>query len=145
MLIVLYYIILLVLLCFVLYIGLRRYKNKLISPKYYLENWLRLVSYLREKKLWYKAIIDADKLLDEALTKAHYKGNSVGEKLVSAQKKFKDSEDIWYAHKLSNKITEENINKFTKSQIIKALNGFKQALVDLNALKIVKKDNDSRK
>ncbi|MCL5112931.1 MAG: hypothetical protein M1554_00395 [Patescibacteria group bacterium] len=145
MLIFLDYIILLVLLFVIVYFGLRRYKSKLINPKYYLNNWLRLVSYLKQKKLWYKAVIDADKLLDEALTKAHYKGNTVGEKLVSAQKQLKSSEEIWFAHKLAKRITEDNANKFTKKEIVKALTGFRDALVQLDALRVVKKSDESRK
>lgn len=136
------YIILFIFLGLILFFGLRRIKKQIINPEYYLKQWLKLLEYLKSRKLWYKAIIDADKLLDEALSRANYKGQSVGEKLVAAQKDLKDNPDVWYAHKLSNKLKEKNVTKVSKSEVFKALNGIKQTLVDLKLLKPRNKNNE---
>ncbi len=57
---------------------------------------------------WKEAIIEADILLEETLTRAGYEGAGVGEKLKSADKlTFATLEDAWEAHKVRNQIAHE--------------------------------------
>lgn len=54
---------------------------------------------------WRIAIIEADIMLDEVLTDAGYVGQSLGEKLRSANKtSFTTLQDAWEAHKVRNEI-----------------------------------------
>jgi len=54
---------------------------------------------------WRVAIIEADIFLDETLTDAGYVGQSVGEKLKSANpNSFTTVQDAWEAHKVRNEI-----------------------------------------
>ncbi|MCR4285266.1 MAG: hypothetical protein NUW00_00020 [Candidatus Kaiserbacteria bacterium] len=54
---------------------------------------------------WRVAIIEADILLDETLSKAGYVGKSLGEKLKSANpSSFTTIQDAWEAHKVRNDI-----------------------------------------
>ena len=54
---------------------------------------------------WRIAIIEADILLDETLTSAGYSGQSLGEKLKSANtQSFRTVQDAWDAHKVRNDI-----------------------------------------
>jgi hypothetical protein len=80
------------------------------------------------------AVIDADKLLDEALKKKHFKGKTMGERLVSAQRTLSDNDGTWYAHKLRNRLVHEPNIRIKKREAQAALAGFKKALRDLGAL-----------
>ena len=54
---------------------------------------------------WRIAIIEADILLDETLTNAGYVGQSIGDKLKSANpQSFRTVQDAWDAHKVRNEI-----------------------------------------
>lgn len=54
---------------------------------------------------WRIAIIEADILLDEVLSKAGYVGQTIGEKLKSANPlSFRTVQDAWDAHKVRNDI-----------------------------------------
>lgn len=55
---------------------------------------------------WREAIIEADIMLDETLTRAGYAGESVSEKLKSADQ-FSSLQDAWEAHKVRNQIAHE--------------------------------------
>ena|SRR3989338_4069176 len=76
------------------------------------------------------AILEADKILDEALKLKGYSGN-LGEKLKQANGLFSSENNVWAAHKLRNRIAHElNIN-ISENEAKTALNRFKQALKDL--------------
>ena len=69
----------------------------------YAARWKSLQKLLADKKTWKDAVIEADKLLDNALKQRHYKGKTMGERLVSAQHELTKNDMVWYSHKLSNK------------------------------------------
>lgn len=83
---------------------------------------------------WPLAIINADKLLDEALKKRKYRGKTMGERMVSAQHDIQDNDSLWYGHKLRNKLVHEEMKKLKKQDVMTALIGFREALKDLGAL-----------
>lgn len=57
---------------------------------------------------WREAIIEADIMLDEMLTRAGYVGESISDKLKSADKlNFASLQDAWEAHKVRNQIAHE--------------------------------------
>jgi hypothetical protein len=95
--------------------------------------WSTLQKSCASQATWPLAVIDADKLLDEALKKSHYKGKTMGERLVSAQRDINDNDSAWFAHKLRNKIVHEEVN-LHKRDVQTALRGFRDALRDLGAL-----------
>jgi len=78
--------------------------------------------------------MDADKLLDDALKKLRYKGKTMGERMVSAQRSLSDNDSVWYGHKLRNKIAHEETPPLKRKDVQMALRGFRQALKDLGAL-----------
>lgn len=96
--------------------------------------WKENQKLLADKKTWKQAVIGADELLDEVLKRRHFKGKTMGERLVAAQHNLSANDTVWYSHKLRNKIVQENID-VTKSEVKKALLGFWQALKDLEAFK----------
>lgn len=106
-----------------------------LNQEYFTAKWKDLQKGLSKQDTWPMAIIQADSLLDEALRKRHYKGKTMGERLVAAQKALSDNDAAWYAHKLRNKIVHEVDVPLTQKDVQKALMGLRQALRDLGALK----------
>lgn len=105
------------------------------------DRWLQLQEQLRDKGKWRDAVMMADKMLDEALKKRKFKGGSMGERMVSAQRYFTNNDDLWFAHNLCKKLQADNTMKLKEADVKDALIGFRQALRDIGAL-----DNgDSRK
>jgi len=106
-----------------------------LDTEYFQKRWKELQAKCRTKQTWPLAVIDADKLLDEGLKKCRYKGRSMGERLVSAQRDLSDNDGVWFGHKLRNKLVHEDVKDLTQREVQNALQGFRQALRDLGALK----------
>ncbi len=71
------------------------------------EHVLELVNSERPSE-WRQAIIEADIILDEMVTKMGYRGDSLGEKLKSIEPSdFLTLNAAWEAHKVRNKIAHE--------------------------------------
>ncbi len=113
---------------------LLRFKPKKLNQEYYKEHWQALQKLCKDKSTWPLAVIDADKLLDEALKRSRYKGKSMGERLVSAQHAISDNDGVWYGHKLRNRLVHENSVKLKERDVKDALVGIRAALKDLGAL-----------
>lgn len=124
-----------VLFLFAVSVVLKRQRSKALDVEYFQVRWKDLQKLLRDKATWPLAIIDADKLLDEALRKTRYRGKTMGERLVSAQHDIKDNDAVWFAHKLRNKLVHEDYRNLKQAEVKDALVGFRQALKDLGALK----------
>ena len=110
----------------------------------YLTRWKALQKLLSNKTTWKDAVLEADKLLDTVLKKQHYKGKTMGERLVSAQHELSANDMVWYSHKLSNKILNDGV-EVSKLQVKKALLGFWKALKDLGAFGKQAKKADGHK
>jgi hypothetical protein len=72
---------------------------------------------------WKQAIIEADIMLDQLITKLGYRGESVGEKLKRATKgDFKTLDQAWEAHKVRNRIAHDgsafDINEIEVKRVI---------------------------
>jgi len=114
--------------------GLLQKKPRKLNKIRYNKKWKKLQQLLPNKDTWPLAIIDADKLLDEALKKRRFKGKSTGERLVAAQHSLTDNDAVWFGHKLRNKLVHEQDIKLRKNDVKNALSGIRQALRDLKAL-----------
>lgn len=112
---------------------LKRRAPKMDQAKFQ-ERWKDLQQHLPQKQTWPLAIINADKMVDDALKARRYKGKTMGERLVSAQRDLTANDRIWYAHKMRNKLVHEDYNLTRKNDVKEALLGFLQALKDLGAM-----------
>lgn len=111
------------------------HRPKKLNQEYFQNRWLALQKQCADKATWPLAIIDADKLLDEALKRRHYKGKTMGERLVKAQRDLSDNDKVWFGHKLRNKLVHEQDIALKEGEVKQALLGFRQALKDLGALR----------
>lgn len=115
------------------HLGKRVWHRSLNSEKFS-ERWQDIQQLLSDKTKWPLAVIDADKLLDDALKKRGFKGKNMGQRLVSAHDKFSDNDKVWLGHKLRNKLVHEEDVKLTEPIVRESLKGLRQALRDLGAL-----------
>ncbi len=114
---------------------LRRTRPRNLNQQYFEKHWLELLTRVRTGyDGMILAVIDADKLLDEALKKQRYKGKTMGERLVAAQRTLSDNDGVWYAHKLRNRLVHEPTSRLKKNEAKEALAGIRQGLKDLGAL-----------
>jgi hypothetical protein len=112
---------------------LRRRPRKINTSRFQ-EKWREMQKQLADKASWKQAVVDADKLLDEALKKRRFPGKTMGERLTKAQRILSDNESVWYGHKLRNKLETEPEMKLKEADVKQALLGIRQALKDLGAL-----------
>ncbi len=114
------------------YVFFKKHGRKKLAQKslnYIRSHWMRIIdSFDHDPK---HAILDADKLLDYALSCHGFQG-SVGEKMKKAKSRFNYLDGVWKAHKLRNRIAHE-IFELSKSEAKVALKEFKRALNDLGA------------
>jgi hypothetical protein len=77
---------------------------------------------------WKQAIIDADSILDDMLSKMNYHGDDLGSKLRGATKAdFKTLDQAWSAHKVRNDIAHEGSNfMLSKHEAKRIVNLYKQ-------------------
>jgi hypothetical protein len=118
-------------------IFLSRFGRRFVQPlnrNYFDKRWSELLSRVKSPEGMTLAVIDADKLLDEALKRKGYKGKTMGERLVAAQRDLSNNDGVWYAHKLRNRLVHEPSVRLRKNEAKNALAGIKQALHDLGAL-----------
>jgi len=80
------------------------------------------------------AVIEADKLLDQALKSISMPGTTLGERLKFAAYKYPDLREVWWAHRLRNQLAHESSTHLDEGMARKALAQFKRALERLGAL-----------
>lgn len=112
-----------------------RLRRRTLKTEKFQKRWKELQKMLSNKDQWDDAIIAADKLLDEALRKLHYKGKTTGERMVAAHTIFSDIDGVWFGHKMRNKLQSDDPPKLKESDVKNALMGIGQALKDVGAIK----------
>ena len=116
---------------------------KRLKKEYFVARWRELQAHCKQKDSWPQALKEADKLLDRALKKRKFKGKTMGERMVSAQRTFTDNDAVWFAHNIHKKLTTDPKFRIRESDVKDALVGFRQALRDLGALPDGSKSRDS--
>lgn len=80
------------------------------------------------------AVLNADKLLDQALRDRGIKGQTMGERMKTAKNMWSSTNAVWGAHKLRNQIAHESDHHLSYEDARRAIAGFKQALKDVGAI-----------
>lgn len=98
--------------------------------------WMGIESQLDKNDLsrCSMAVLNADKLLDQALREKGIKGQTMGERMKTLKETWSNANAIWGAHKLRNQIAHETDHTVTYDDARRALSGFKQALKDVGAI-----------
>jgi hypothetical protein len=87
-----------------------------------------------EVSSYHLTVLEADKLVDQALRECSFGGNNMGERMRSASSRFSDLNGLWAAHKLRNRIAHETNVSVSYDEARHALNNFRKALKDLGAI-----------
>ncbi len=117
----------------VLLVGLGQFSRRRsgLDPKYYRDKWTKIEQVQKIGEAgWQVAIIQADKLLDQALKERGFAGETMGDRLKSSHA----GDKIWAAHKIRNRIAHETDVKLNAIMVNQALRGFKQGLKNVGAL-----------
>lgn len=107
-----------------------------LNKQKYQSNWLAIEQKLQPGDIdsQHMAIINADKLLDQALKEVGAKGETMAERLKSKQPIWTNINTVWAAHKLRNQIAHDEKVQVSEDTIRRALASFKKALRDLGAI-----------
>lgn len=110
------------------------YKN--LNQDLYRSKWLAIEQQLKRDEVssYQLSVINADKLVDQALRERGINGQTMGERLKNAPKLFSHLQALWNAHKLRNQIAHETNVHMTYDDARRALAAFKQALKDIGAI-----------
>lgn len=79
-----------------------------------------------------QAIMEADKLLDYVLQGKGYRGETMAERMRSANREFRRRNDVWAAHKLRNALAHEVDFDLVPSQVKQSIAAFERAIKDLD-------------
>ena len=94
------------------------------------KRWERILEYINSDSQaeWRLAILDANVVLDEMMTKAGYRGESLGEKLKQVERSdFTTINQAWEAHKIRNMIAHDGSDVIlTKRTAKKAIDLYRQ-------------------
>lgn len=113
--------------------GKRRHE---FNVQEYQTRWLKIENGLDkdDPRSYNFAVLEADKLLDKALTEMGLPGQSMGERLKKIGDRLPDINKVWQAHKLRNQIVHESDFSVNYGQARQALMIFRQALKNLGAI-----------
>lgn len=111
-------------------------KPKHLNVEQYRVKYLAIENQLKqdEPSSYHLSVLNADKLVDQALRDRGARGQTMGERMKSSSELFSDRNGIWIAHKLRNQIAHEPDVKVTYEQARYALACFRKALKDLGAI-----------
>jgi hypothetical protein len=102
-----------------------------IDKVHFKNEWDDITELAKDPKTSPMSIINADKLLDEALKCLGFSGNTMAERLISAKRQIKSKDQVWGAHKLRNKLVHETNKIASKTEIKVALGGYYRAFKEL--------------
>lgn len=107
-----------------------------LNVQRYQTKWLEIENSVTRDNTasWQLAIMNADKLLDQALRERRFRGQTMGERMKSAQKTWKNASHVWGAHKIRNQLAHEVNANVTYDTTLRSLSAFKQGLKDLGAI-----------
>jgi hypothetical protein len=98
------------------------------------ERWNGILTHLdspREND-WKVAVIEADKLMDDALARAGFAGDTFGDRLMNIQAGTLVSLDgVWWAHKVRNRLAHEPDYFLRYTEARQAIGYFEAALSEL--------------
>lgn len=102
-----------------------------IDSAHFKNEWNDCVEQFKDEKTRGLSLINADKLLDEALKGLGHTGDTMAERLVSAKRVLKNKDEVWSAHKIRNRLVHETNYHPTEKIVKRSLNGYYRAFKDL--------------
>jgi hypothetical protein len=101
------------------------------------ESWAKIDSYMRSENAsdWKIAILEADTLLEEVITRMGFPGETFGEKLKSIHpSQFPYLDHVWEAHKFRNDIAHSSGRSLVQSEANRIIGLYERVLKELKVL-----------
>lgn len=110
--------------------------NRRLNVEHYRAKCLEVEHQLKpdQPATYSLCVINADKLLDQALRERGISGKTMGERMKNTASLYSDRNGIWQAHILRNKISHEMDVHITYQDAVYALASFRKALKDVGAI-----------
>lgn len=120
----------------VIYLSFASKMSAKLHVQKYQSSWLAIENGVSRNNAasWQLAIINADKLLDQALRERRFRGKTMGERMKVANKTWRNPDHVWGAHKIRNRLAHETDMSVDYETTLRTLSAFKQALKDLGAI-----------
>ncbi len=109
---------------------------KELDVEKYRSRWLSIETQLSRNDVSSHTlcVLNADKLLDQALRDRGISGKTMAERMKSCQGKWTNGNGLWAAHKVRNRLAHETDATIDYDRARQALVAYKQGLKDLGAI-----------
>ncbi|MGV9001694.1 MAG: hypothetical protein ACOH18_01925 [Candidatus Saccharimonadaceae bacterium] len=117
-------------------VSLAKNSPRTLDQDKYRSRWMSIESRLKrdDANTHILCVMDADKLLDQALRERGLSGKTMAERMKQYQGKWTNGNGIWAAHKLRNKLAHEDDARVDYERARQALLAYKQGLKDMGAI-----------
>jgi predicted metalloprotease with PDZ domain len=119
-----------------IFISIAKNSPKALDVEKYRSRWLRIETALSRNNEGSHTlcVLNADKLLDQALRDRGIAGKTMAERMKSCQGKWTNGNGLWAAHKVRNRLAHETDATIDYERARQALVAYKQALKDVGAI-----------
>lgn len=117
-------------------ISLTKNSPRTLDQDKYRSRWMTIESRLKrdDENSYTVCILDADKLLDQALRDRGLVGKTMADRMKQCQGKWTNGNGVWAAHKLRNRLAHEPDARVDYERTRQALIAYKQGLKDMGAI-----------
>lgn len=117
-------------------ISLAKNSPRTIDQDKYRSRWMSIETKLKrdDQNTHIVCVLDADKLLDQALRDRGLSGKTMAERMKQCQGKWTNGNGVWAAHKLRNRLAHETDVRIDYERARQALIAYKQGLKDMGAI-----------
>lgn len=117
-------------------ISLTKGGSRTLDQNKFRSRWMAIESKLKrdDENSYVVCILEADKLLDQALRDRGLNGKTMAERMKQWQGKWSNGNGVWAAHKVRNRLAHEPDAKIDYDRTRQALVAFKQGLKDVGAI-----------
>lgn len=117
-------------------ISLAKNSPRQLDQNKYRSRWMSIETRLKrdDQNSYVVCILDADKLLDQALRDRGLSGKTMADRMKQFQGKWTNGNGVWAAHKVRNKLAHETDVQIDYDRARQALVAYKQALKDTGAI-----------
>lgn len=117
-------------------ISITKNSPRTLDQNKYRSRWMSIETKLKrdDANSHIVCVLDADKLLDQALRDRGLSGKTMADRMKQCQGKWTNGNGVWAAHKLRNKLAHETDARIDYERARQALVAFKQGLKDMGAI-----------
>jgi hypothetical protein len=117
-------------------ISMAKHSPRTIDVEKYRSRWLGIETALSRsnESSHTLCVLNADKLLDQALRDRGISGKTMAERMKNCQGKWTNGNGLWAAHKVRNRLAHETDVTIDYDRAKQALVAYKQGLKDLGAI-----------